>query len=214
MTKVARTDIRPERISQYALPFTDRPRSDAPRPVRIGDRVHLVRFVRVRRARRYVLRMRPDGTLRVAVPPFGSLAEATTFVRSQSEWIAQQHARAMRALARRPSSDEESVLRARAAQELPPRLLALAAQHGFTVPRVTVRAQRTLWGSCSRRRASISLNWRLVRMPDDVRDYILLHELAHLRHANHSRAFWRLVASICPTYREAHQWLRAHSVHL
>jgi predicted metal-dependent hydrolase len=178
--------------------------------VRIGDRIHLVRFVRVKRARRYVLRMRPDGTLRVAVPPFGNLAEASTFVRSQREWIAQQQVRIMRALAVCASCDEEAELKARAARELPPRLLALADRHGFTVSRVIVRAQRTLWGSCCRSRGSISLNWRLVRMPEHVRDYILLHELAHLRVPNHSRAFWRLVASICPTYRDAHQWLRAH----
>jgi predicted metal-dependent hydrolase len=207
--KVAKPEMA-DPLAQYALPFKERPQRDAPRPVRVGDRVHLVRFVRVRRARRYVLRMRPDGTLRVAVPPFGSLAEATSFVQSQGAWIAQQRFRVVRAAAAQPTPEEVARLKARAVRELPERLLALAARHGFTVSRVTVRAQRTLWGSCSRGRASISLNWRLVRMPDDVRDYILLHELAHLRHADHSMAFWRLVAAICPTYRDAHRWLRRH----
>jgi predicted metal-dependent hydrolase len=195
---------------QRELPFRERRRADAPRPVQVAGRLQLVRFVRVRRARRYVLRMRPDGTLRVAVPPFGSLAEATTFVRSQQAWIAEQRMRALRAATAQPAAETIAELKARAARELPARLLALAAQHGFTVSHVTVRAQRTLWGSCSRRRASISLNWRLIRMPDDVRDYILLHELAHLQHANHSKAFWRLVADICPAHRDARRWLRRH----
>ena len=195
---------------QVPLPFKNKPRADAPRPVRVGNAVHIVRFVRVRRARRYVLRLNREGVLRVAVPPFGTLAEAEAFVRSQSAWIARQRLRALAAAAAQPQAEEVSQLKTRAARELPARLLDLAARHGFTVSRVTVRQQRTLWGSCSRRQASISLNWRLVRMPDDVRDYILLHELAHLHHPNHSTAFWRLVASICPTYRESRRWLRRH----
>lgn len=210
MRRIAETEIRPDRISQYLLPFRERPRAEAPRPVKVDGRVHLVRFIRVRRARRYVLRMRPDGTLRVSVPPYGSLAEATSFVRSQAAWIAHQQARQLRAAAAQPPGEAIAELKARAARELPARLLALAAEHGFTVSRVTVRAQRTLWGSCSRRRASISLNWRLIRMPDAVRDYILLHELAHLHHADHSKAFWRLVATICPAQRDARRWLRRH----
>ncbi len=199
---------------QIALPFTFKPRAGEPRPVRIGDRVHLVRFVRARQARRYVLRMRPDGTLRVAVPPFGSLSEATSFVRSQRAWIERHHAQALRAASAQPPAGEVAALKARAGQELPARLLELAARHGFSVSRVSVRAQRTLWGSCSRRRGSISLNWRLVRMPAGIRDYILLHELAHLRHANHSRRFWALVETICPAYRDAERWLKRHAAEI
>jgi predicted metal-dependent hydrolase len=154
--------------------------------------------------------MRPDGSLRVAVPPFGSLGEAAGFVQSQRAWIERQRAKVLRAIAQQPPREEIAELRRRAKRELPARLRELASQHGFTVSRVSVRSQRTLWGSCSRRQGSVSLNWRLVRMPDEVRDYILLHELAHLRHANHSRQFWRLVESICPGFREAHRWLRDH----
>ncbi len=194
----------------FALPFRERQAAGSPRPVRVGGRVHLVRFVRVRRARRYVMRMKPDGTLRVAVPPFGSLGDAAAFVQSQREWIERERARVLRAAAAQPPRDEIAALRRRAKRELPPRLLLLAREHGFTVERVSVRNQRTLWGSCCRRKASISLNWRLIRMPDEVRDYILLHELAHLRHASHSRQYWSLVASICPWYRDAHRWLRRH----
>jgi hypothetical protein len=195
---------------QFSLPFREKPEAQAPRPLRIGTRVHLVRFVRVRRARRYVLRMRPDGTLRVAVPPFGNLGDAAAFVQSQREWIERERTKVLRAMAQQPPSEELAALRKRARRELPEQLRALATRHGFSVGRVSVRNQRTLWGSCSRRQESVSLNWRLIRMPDSVRDYILLHELAHLRHANHSRQFWKLVESMCPEYREANRWLRAH----
>ena len=96
-----------------------------------------------------------------------------------------------------------------AARELPPRVLALAAPHGLTVQCVTVRNQRSRWGSCSRR-GTISLNWRLVQTPETVRDYIILHELAHLRQMNHSSKFWAEVERFCPAYLEAEQWLKEH----
>jgi len=73
-----------------------------------------------------------------------------------------------------------------------------------------VRSQKSRWGSCSRR-GTISLNWRLIQTPDFVRDYIILHELAHLREMNHSPRFWRAVIEFCPGYRDAERWLRAHS---
>jgi len=100
----------------------------------------------------------------------------------------------------------EEGLRRLAARELPVRVAELAEQHGFTVGRVSVRNQRSRWGSCSRR-GTISLNWRLVQTPLPVRDYIILHELAHLREMNHSARFWRVVEGLCPDYRAAEEWL-------
>ena len=98
-------------------------------------------------------------------------------------------------------------LRRQAARELPARLLRLAEHHGLHVSRVSVRNQRSRWGSCSPS-GHICLNWRLVLMPDAVRDYVLIHELMHLRRLDHSRHFWRLVAHACPDYENARQWLR------
>ncbi len=94
-----------------------------------------------------------------------------------------------------------------AARELPPRVMEFAAQHGFAGLRVSVRNQRSRWGSCSRR-GTISLNWRLIQAPVSVRDYIILHELAHRRHMNHSRRFWEEVERLCPDYAQAESWLR------
>lgn len=100
-------------------------------------------------------------------------------------------------------------LRWLAAVELPPRVLELAALHGAQVRRVTVRDQRSRWGSCSMR-GTISLNWRLVQVPPEVADYIILHELAHLRHMNHSKAFWQEVERLCPRFRECEAWIKAN----
>jgi predicted metal-dependent hydrolase len=102
-----------------------------------------------------------------------------------------------------------AMLRELAARELPVRLRTHAAHHGLAVSRVTIRDQHTRWGSCSPR-GRISLNWRLVQMPDAVCDYVLVHELMHLRVANHSRRFWHEVAAACPEYETARAWLRRH----
>lgn len=101
----------------------------------------------------------------------------------------------------------ENHLRALAGKELRARALELAALHELAVRGVTVRSQRSRWGSCSSG-GVISLNWRLVQTPLFVRDYIILHELMHLRQMNHSAGFWREVEQACPDYRRAKLWLK------
>ena len=94
-------------------------------------------------------------------------------------------------------------------QQVLNRLRELAQQHGLDgrLRSVSIRNQKTRWGSCSPR-GLICLNWRLMQVPESVRDYILLHELAHLRHLNHSRSFWNEVERLCPAYKEAEAWLK------
>jgi len=217
-----------------------------------GRRIALV-LVRHPRARRYVLRLRPDGLARVTIPRGGSATEARRFADRNRDWLGRQIQR----LASRPNlpaawlvgteillrgepvkieadvSGEAGVVRLGgevirvpdpaadlrpaihrhlwrlAAKELPPRVLEHATLHGLSVRRVTVRNQRSRWGSCSRR-GTISLNWRLIQAPGFVRDYIVIHELMHLREMNHSRRFWREVERACPCYKTAERWLKQH----
>jgi predicted metal-dependent hydrolase len=168
-------------------------------------------YARHPRARRYVIRVADDGTVRVTIPRWGSRREAEEFAQRERPWIEKQ--------LRKVSADTESApppmdpavvrdLRARAARELPPRLFALAAQHGLSVRKVSVRNQKWRWGSCSPN-GHICLNWRLVTMPDRVRDYVLIHELMHLKRLDHSPRFWKLVAAACPDYQASRAWLRA-----
>jgi predicted metal-dependent hydrolase len=168
------------------------------------------RYVRNRRARRYVLRMTPDGHVRVTIPRGGSRKEADAFAGRQRDWIERQR---QRIAAPAFSTDERRALRRRALAELPPRLLELAAQHGVTVNGVSIRNQRTRWGSCSAD-GRISLNWRLVVMPDTVRDYVLIHELMHRKRLDHSAEYWALVAAACPDFQAARQWLKKHGAAL
>jgi len=97
-----------------------------------------------------------------------------------------------------------------AAAEFPATVLEFAAAHQLAVRRVSVRNQRTRWGSCSRR-GTISLNWRLIQTPPFVRDYIILHELMHLRQMNHSARFWQEVSRACPDHEAAERWLKQNA---
>lgn len=218
--------------------------------LQVGAHAVPLRLVRHPRARRYVLRLLPDGTARVTIPRSGSVGAARRFAEQQQDWLA----RALQRQATRPSEPKqwgvgstillrgephvitaagpgvtvggetiagrcdsedwrpviERHLRQLATQELPPRLWELAQLHALAVTRVTVRNQRSRWGSCSRR-GTISLNWRLIQTPPFVRDYILLHELMHLRQMNHSARFWAEVARVCPDYLAAERWLKQHA---
>lgn len=92
------------------------------------------------------------------------------------------------------------------------RVTVLAQQHGFQYNRVAIRAQKTRWGSCSTL-GNLNFNYRLIMAPPDAIDYLILHELAHLRHMDHSPRFWKLLESMCPTYRTWRDWFR-HNKHL
>jgi predicted metal-dependent hydrolase len=173
-----------------------------------------VLFVRHPRARRYVIHVRPDGAVRITIPRRGSKREAEALLTKQGAWIRKHLEKvAARRTAPRPQRPPEVVreLRARAARELPARLAALAERHGVVVARVSIRNQRWRWGSCSRA-GRICLNWRLVTMPQWVSDYVMIHELMHLKRMDHSPKFWKLVAAACPDYQEARAWLREHGI--
>jgi predicted metal-dependent hydrolase len=194
--------------SQLRLPYGSGPHPGGA-VVSVPGLAAAVVFVRQRRARHYILRLRDDGVVRVTVPWRGSRAEAERFVLARRDWIARErHRRELALGATRVPPEVEAHLRRLAARELPSRLSELASLHGFAVSAVSVRNQRTRWGSCAPS-GRISLNWRLIQLPPAVRDYVLLHELTHLRHLNHSARFWRELARLCPDHAEARRWLRS-----
>ena len=114
---------------------------------------------------------------------------------------------------RAPTDDFTPYIRERlwelARTEFVPRVFEWATLHGLKIRRVLVRNQRTRWGSCSLRK-TICLNWRLIHAPEFVSDYLIVHELMHLREMNHSSRYWQHVASAFPRYEEAEAWLDDH----
>ncbi|MFN0158188.1 MAG: M48 family metallopeptidase [Bacteroidota bacterium] len=97
--------------------------------------------------------------------------------------------------------------RAQARVIIPERVATINARFHLHHGRITVRDQTTRWGSCSRNR-TLSFNWRLVLLPTEVMDYLIIHELAHLGEMNHSEQYWKLVERMCPRYGDAERWLR------
>lgn len=91
--------------------------------------------------------------------------------------------------------------------------VADAAKIGKRINRISVRDTRSRWGSCSST-ANLSFSWRLVFAPHEVMQYVVAHEVAHLRHMDHSPAFWALVEYLCPNHEVAKEWLRLHGKHL
>lgn len=103
--------------------------------------------------------------------------------------------------------------RAEAAKLIGERTYKLSTQMGVSYKRISIRGQKTRWGSCSRKK-NLSFNWRLLMAPEPVIDYVIIHELTHLKEMNHSKRFWELVAQRCPRWREYKQWLKKHEPHL
>jgi len=101
-------------------------------------------------------------------------------------------------------------LKAQARDEIEATAKKQAARMGVSFRSITIRDQKTRWGSCSNR-GTLSFNWRLVMAPPAVLEYVVIHELAHLKQANHSKAFWQVVAQYCPDYKTARAWLRSNA---
>ena len=146
-----------------------------------------------------------------ALPYLGGLVvlRTTTGARTRVELVGDQ----LHVCTRAP--DDEAVRRAvvdwykRSAREcFEPRLAALAARAGIAVPTVLLSSAMSRWGSCNSRR-EVRLAWRLVKAPAAMIDYVICHELAHLRHMNHSAAFWAEVERLCPDYRRLRDTLCA-----
>ena len=107
----------------------------------------------------------------------------------------------------KPISPEILELKAKAKEELPAIVKKYADLMGVSYNRITIRHQKTRWGSCTKT-GNLSFNCLLMKMPENVRDYVIIHELAHRKELNHSSKYWAIVAEYCPWYKEAKQWLK------
>jgi predicted metal-dependent hydrolase len=176
-------------------------------------RVDEVEVRRSPRARRWRLEVPWGEPVRLTAPRSMSPVEVDRVLRDKRAWIEEQRRRQVPRLGLEGLAVSESAARV-AAREL---VSALAEEEGerlgVVYRRIRIGGQRTLWGSCSPR-GTLSFNWRLVLAPLEVLDYVVVHELCHLRVLNHSRAFWELVEGRRPHWREQRVWLREHGPEL
>ena len=150
-----------------------------------------IEWKRNHRARNLNLSVEPFTGIQVTVPPGIPLSQVKSFITSKKSWIV-KHSKQAREMERKRHQAAELIDRidtVKAANELMGELAKLADRYGFHFRKVTVRNQKTRWGSCSADN-NISLNINLVHLPEKLLRYVLLHELVHTRIKNHSRKFW------------------------
>lgn len=148
--------------------------------------------------RRISLRVHPIKGVSVSVPYLVPYAAAEAFFKLKRDWVVQTVQKQKERYKDVPKADAGQIaeMRSQAKTLLPARLAELASRYDFTYNKVTIKHNATNWGSCSTRN-NINLNLNIVRLPSPLRDYILLHELCHLRHHDHGQAFHLLLEHVC-----------------
>ena len=163
----------------------------------------------IRSSRKTVaIEITPRGEILVRCPNRMATREIHQFVESKSHWI-QAHLEKICSHSGTPSltPEEHKALIREAKEYLPARVRFWATQMGATVERITIRSQKTRWGSCSAS-GNLSFNCLLMLAPEAVRDYVIVHELCHRKEMNHSPRFWTAVETVFPDYPVCKKWLK------
>ncbi len=163
------------------------------------------------RGRNVRITVRPDGCVALFIPARISIKRATQFLEQKAGWIVSSLERfkknppvpAMQPMSRKDfeKHKEKAALLARE------RVCYFNAQYGFQFKNISIKNQKTRWGSCSSKR-NLNFNARIAFLPAHLADYIIVHELCHLKELNHSPAFWQLVARVVPDHRARRKELR------
>ena len=152
------------------------------------------------------LEVRPDGTVTVRAPRRLSEKAIRDFVASKESWLREKLQKYESPLP--PLTvGELAQLKQQAKEDLSRRVSFWAPQVGVSFERITIRAQKTRWGSCSNG-GNLNFNCLLMLSPPEIRDYVVIHELCHRKHMNHSPGFWNEVAKHCPDYARHRKWLK------
>jgi predicted metal-dependent hydrolase len=140
--------------------------------------------------------------------------EINRFVGEKADWIEKSLKKMQERANNEPQGQELSqqdirLLVTRAKRILPPKVERYAKILGVSYNRITIRMQKSRWGSCSAQ-GNLNFNCLLMRAPEDVIDYVVVHELCHRKEMNHSDRFWAEVEKIIPDYKERRKWLKDH----
>lgn len=159
------------------------------------------------RARTMRLSVHPDARVVVTVPYFFGADSIERFVIKHSDWIARHVGRARGRSVIRIQSREIPMLKKRALALASARCAHFATTYGCAFKKITIRAQKSRWGSCSRA-GNLSFNYKIAVLPPHIADYIVVHELCHLDEMNHGKKFWDLVAKTVPEHKTTRAELR------
>ena len=162
------------------------------------------------------IQIKSDGRVVVRAPVRMSGAAIRQLLEEKSAWIEKHLAQIRRQNeSAEPAFSPEQLrqLAEAARQDLPRRAARFAPLVGVSCGRITIRAQKSRWGSCSTR-GNLNFNCLLMLCPEEVRDYVVVHELCHRKEMNHSRRFWLELARVLPEYEQQRQWLKSNGSRL
>ena len=165
----------------------------------------------------FAITIKEDASILFRVPLHASSKQIMQMAQEKSHWIITHYLDICAKKNSRPHSDLSAVQRTAlesrykeaARSYIPKRVAYYQTLTGGSYRRITIRDQKTRWGSCSSK-GTLSFNWRLMLAPPAILDYVVVHELCHLNHMNHSPAFWQAVERVYPDYRNARKWLKDH----
>jgi len=174
-----------------------------------------IRIVRTKRARHIKITVRPFSGVRVSYPYYSSKKEALEYLMSKRDWVLKniQSMRRYEELQEYAKKILPPVDHAEAKRIITERVHALARGTSFFFAGISVRNQKTLWGSCSAKNR-LSLNKNLIQLPDELRDYVIYHELVHTQIKNHSRFFWKELEKYVPNAKVLDKQLRRYHLNL
>ncbi len=156
--------------------------------------------------------VRQDGSVLVRAPRNCPQSRIDTFLKEKQAWVLakveEQKEKEADSMKIQPLSEAEQRLYRDKAREIFEQKVSYYAQMmGVSYGRIAIRDQKTRWGSCSSK-GNLNFNWKLALMPDEILDYVVVHELAHRMEMNHSDKFWKIVENVLPDYRERRKWLK------
>jgi predicted metal-dependent hydrolase len=161
-----------------------------------------IEIKKYRRSRRLRVLVKPGGRVVVTTPLRTPKYLIDRFIEKNAAWIQEARVKMLKApvISKKGSAEEYKKYKKQALEIFSKRLVELNQHYNFIYKRVSIRNQSSRWGSCSRS-GTLSFSYRLLFLPEEVRDYVLVHELCHLQHMNHSKKFWSLVAEVCPNHK-------------
>ena len=166
----------------------------------------------IKRSRRKTIsvEIEPDLSVLIRAPYYMPDRDINKFLHDSGDWIEKHRARAARRMAEAPDVQKMSVEEIRkladeAVKDIPERVKKYASIIGVTYGRITIRNQKSRWGSCSSK-GNLNFNCLLMLAPPEHRDYVVVHELCHRKEMNHSRRFWSEVERVLPDYKESIKW--------
>lgn len=173
-----------------------------------GDMEHKYEWIRSAR-KTATIQVKENGSVIVRTPYRTSRKQVEDFLKEKQGWISRQQEHFKEAAKKQVAITDAMRKEGKkeAKKRIPERIAYYAKLMGVSYGRIAVREQKTRWGSCSAA-GNLNFNWKLILMPPEILDYVVVHELAHRKELNHSKAFWSVVEQILPDYKERRRWLK------